>query len=371
MLDKDIIGKRIAAIRRGLGYSQNAFAEKLHVTAQAVSKWETGLALPDMEVLLNISWIAKVSLHAILEGEDFLEEGKGLDRGLLYASRFLVCPQCREKLSMQLSPKRQEPQFVCGGGHCFDFVDGVIHFGTREMEGELWSLWLRNYAHYLEEQQHPGNPRYWQGEPHEREVMWRKIEELRPRVILDIASGTGSGMKYIMERIYWPVTVIMTDLSHRILKWNRMYFSDAYKNPYVDMVYLACDCARLPLDDSSVDVVFSNGGFESMQTKMPDGFREAYRVLKPGGHAVYNRSVVDDHNGGNTQKWLRLYEAAVPGHPDLEDIDGWLAACEKTGFQVNQTTKIYGELPAPAGDVFPFENEVLQWTAAYVVVSQK
>lgn len=78
MLDKAAIGGRIAAIRKEGGYSQASFAEKLHVTAQAVSKWETGLALPDIEVLLNISWISKVSLHAILEGDDFLAEGMGV-----------------------------------------------------------------------------------------------------------------------------------------------------------------------------------------------------------------------------------------------------------------------------------------------------
>ena len=34
---------------------------------------------------------------------------------------------------------------------------------------------------------------------------------------------------------------------------------------------------------------------------MMDGFREGYRVLRPGGHAVYNISIVGDHTSENTK----------------------------------------------------------------------
>lgn len=362
-------------LRKELGYSQSIFAGKLNVSTQAVSKWETGLALPDIEVLLNISWIAKVSIHTLLEGEDFITPQNGTDRGLLHISRYLVCPQCRNSLKLRIPTKQDKLNFVCDNGHRYDVVDGVIHFGSREIEGELWSLWLRNYEHYLEEQRHPGNSRYWQGSPHYREVMWQKIERLRPRIILDMACGTGSGIKYMIERINWPVTIVMTDLSHRILKWNRIFYSDEWRNPYVDMVYIACDCVNLPLVDNCIDVVFSNDGFESMQLKMMDGFSEGFRVLKPDAYAVYNISVVDDHKSENTKKWIHLYTSLDSSyHPELDkmnDINQWLQKCVKAGYNKNDAIKIYSELPAPVDDIFPFENEVLQWMAEYVVVSQK
>ena len=44
MIDKVYFGKRISAYRRKLGLSQTALAEKLNVTSQAVSKWETGVS---------------------------------------------------------------------------------------------------------------------------------------------------------------------------------------------------------------------------------------------------------------------------------------------------------------------------------------
>ena len=102
MIDKAVVGTRIAMLRKELGYSQSAFAEKLNVSAQAVSKWETGLALPDIEVLLNISWLSKTSLHTLLEGEDFMVPQNGVDRGLLYAGRHLVCPKCRHSLELRV-----------------------------------------------------------------------------------------------------------------------------------------------------------------------------------------------------------------------------------------------------------------------------
>jgi len=368
MIDKGAVGRRIAILRQGLGYSQAVFAEKLHVSAQAVSKWETGLALPDIEVLLNLSWVCKVSLHALLEGEDFVYPIPGLDRGMQRVSPLLVCPQCRKALATRI-PGPGEICFSCGCGCIYDVADGVLHFGAREVTGELWSLWLRNYQHYLQEQRHPGNPRYWQGDPHYREVMWQHIKRLRPRTILVMACGTGSGIKYIIERINWPVTVIMADLSHRILKWNRVFFAEEWNNPYVDMVYMACDCAALPLADGCVDIVFSNGGFESMGTKMMPGVTEAHRVLAPGAHAVYNISLIENHANPDTQKWIHLAQLSTSGN--LNDSAQWLAKCRLVGFEKTELTKIYDELPAPQDEIFPFENEVLQWMAEFIAVSQK
>lgn len=256
-----------------------------------------------------------------------------------------------------------------------DIIDGVAYFNTREIPGELWSLWLRNYDHYLEVQRFQENPRYSEGELYYKEAMWREIEQRRPRTIVDFATGTGSGIKYIVERVRWPVTIILTDLSHRILKYDRTFFAEEWKNPFVDMVYVACDCADIPLPDNSIDMVFSNAGFESMQAKMMDGFREAYRILKPGGHAVYNISVVGNHGSENTKKWIALLFASEESIekmvPQMYDIQQWIVKCEAMGFRENQSIKIYDEMPAPDGDIFPFENMVLRWMAMHVMVSRK
>lgn len=55
MLDIGILGNRIKELRKQRGLTQNAFAEALHVSFQAVSNWERGIAPPELENLIKIS----------------------------------------------------------------------------------------------------------------------------------------------------------------------------------------------------------------------------------------------------------------------------------------------------------------------------
>ncbi len=51
MIDKKMMGTYLAKKRRALGMTQSELSTKLHVSFQAVSKWERGLSLPDEEML--------------------------------------------------------------------------------------------------------------------------------------------------------------------------------------------------------------------------------------------------------------------------------------------------------------------------------
>jgi len=55
MLDVGLVGKRIRDLRKGKGLTQNAFADELHVSFQAVSNWERGIAPPELENLIRIA----------------------------------------------------------------------------------------------------------------------------------------------------------------------------------------------------------------------------------------------------------------------------------------------------------------------------
>ena len=63
------IGERIAQIRKERGLSQEAFGESLGVTRQSISKWESNTSIPDVDKLLAINKLYKVSIGWIL-GED-------------------------------------------------------------------------------------------------------------------------------------------------------------------------------------------------------------------------------------------------------------------------------------------------------------
>lgn len=69
------IGKTIKEIRTKAGLSQEKFAEKYHVTYQAVSKWENGKNIPDLSILQAICQDYNLSLDELL-GQNQLPKTK-------------------------------------------------------------------------------------------------------------------------------------------------------------------------------------------------------------------------------------------------------------------------------------------------------
>ena len=61
--------ERLAAARQERGLTQRQLADRLGVTAQAVSKWETGGSLPDLELLRMIAQQLECSVDFLLEHE--------------------------------------------------------------------------------------------------------------------------------------------------------------------------------------------------------------------------------------------------------------------------------------------------------------
>jgi transcriptional regulator with XRE-family HTH domain len=63
------LGKRISAHRKQLGLTQDQLAEKLGVTAQAVSKWENDQSCPDISMLPKLAEIFGTSIDELLGRE--------------------------------------------------------------------------------------------------------------------------------------------------------------------------------------------------------------------------------------------------------------------------------------------------------------
>ncbi len=65
----ETIGNRIAKLRKEKSLSQEALAEKLGVSAQAVSKWENDQSCPDISLLPTLSKILDVTVDELLTGK--------------------------------------------------------------------------------------------------------------------------------------------------------------------------------------------------------------------------------------------------------------------------------------------------------------
>jgi len=63
------IGKFIAECRKSKNLTQSLLAEKLSITDKAVSKWERGLAMPDVSIMLELCNILEISVNELLKGE--------------------------------------------------------------------------------------------------------------------------------------------------------------------------------------------------------------------------------------------------------------------------------------------------------------
>lgn len=74
MYHKNEFGQRIYLLRKERGYTQEQISMFLNVTPQAVSKWETGNALPDTALLPVLAKVLEVSIDILLTGSDSIEK---------------------------------------------------------------------------------------------------------------------------------------------------------------------------------------------------------------------------------------------------------------------------------------------------------
>ena len=74
MLDAVKIGKLILVSRQDKGFTQEELASKLGITPQAVSRWERGNSLPDIDFLLPLSNLLDISIEGLLTGSHTSKE---------------------------------------------------------------------------------------------------------------------------------------------------------------------------------------------------------------------------------------------------------------------------------------------------------
>lgn len=68
-MDQDKIAKFIKMLREESGVKQEELADKLSISRQTVSKWETGKSVPDILMIKSLSRIFKVPVNDILNGQ--------------------------------------------------------------------------------------------------------------------------------------------------------------------------------------------------------------------------------------------------------------------------------------------------------------
>ena len=125
MKTKDVI----LSLRTKAGLSQDELAEKLFVTRQAVSRWETGETVPNTETLKLLSKLFDVSINTLL-GEP----------------RKLICQCCGMPLdneTLSREPDGEINEDYCkwcysGGEFKYESAEELIDFCVNHMATDEW-----------------------------------------------------------------------------------------------------------------------------------------------------------------------------------------------------------------------------------------
>jgi transcriptional regulator with XRE-family HTH domain len=147
------IGQRLSELRRGRGLSQEALADALGVSRQAVGKWESGQALPELGKLVEFCDFFAVTLDALVRDEP-CAKGNALkaDHSRAALVPFLIRAKraCYAGHGGEQTPARP-------ASHDLAYAEGDLFYldtylGGEKFAGEeaLWvrdrPIWSMNYA---------------------------------------------------------------------------------------------------------------------------------------------------------------------------------------------------------------------------------
>lgn len=72
-IDKVEFGEFVLQLRKKKGYTQKELAQRLFISDKAISKWECGVSMPDITLLIPLANILDVTVTELLENRKFEE----------------------------------------------------------------------------------------------------------------------------------------------------------------------------------------------------------------------------------------------------------------------------------------------------------
>ncbi|MCL2351626.1 MAG: helix-turn-helix domain-containing protein [Firmicutes bacterium] len=282
-IDKAIVGRRIKGLREEHGLSQAELADRLGISPQAVSKWESGVTLPDVEILLGISILFEVSINEILTGKDIFSS---------LANREFIT-------------KNNIAYFVPEEEN----ADNIEWANAMTRDG-----WIK---------------KNWEG--HKQNRFHRDTAEkvnTHGGTILEIGAGPGGGFmpEILLEKP--EACVILSDLSPTVVReWKKLFDVELYPT---NIHYAVLDTCDLPFKDGCMDIVSGAGAFQNIEggSKIK-ALHEIYRVLKPGGLYVASDGFVSQDRLKALPEHAQI--ALTEKFPDA--FEDYFAATVAVGFK--------------------------------------
>ena len=163
------LGQRIKELRHRDGRTQDALAEEVGVTAQAVSRWEKGICYPDMEVIPSIANYFSVSIDELFgydnerskrvdalakQINDMIRQNNGkdvsMDACIALAWESLIEFPGNEKIMLELASALYTAGYIRHGEHHIENEDGYsIYDVERHRAYSEWKEAIRLYERLL------------------------------------------------------------------------------------------------------------------------------------------------------------------------------------------------------------------------------
>jgi arsenite methyltransferase len=157
-------------------------------------------------------------------------------------------------------------------------------------------------------------------------------------VVLDLGSGAGVDCFLAANVVGDKGQVIGVDMTPEMVERAR---ENAWNNSYRNVEFRLGEIENLPVDSATVDVIISNCVI-NLSTDKPRVFREAYRVLKPGGTLLVSDMALLEDLPDYVHNSVEAYVRCVGG---AMRKDAYISAIQQAGFV---EVSVVGESHFPA-----------------------
>jgi len=157
------------------------------------------------------------------------------------------------------------------------------------------------------------------------------IAALKPgETVLDLGSGAGFDVFLAARAVGVTGHVIGVDMTPDMVSKAR---ANALKGGYANVEFRLGEIEHLPVADATVDVIISNCVINLSPDKA-QVFRDAWRVLKPGGRLAISDIVLTAPLAPEMQAEVALYTGCVAGAEDVPTLTAMLDAASFVDIRI-------------------------------------